>query len=284
MPSCAGLCANIELAKISGYVVHEIYDIAPRNPRKPDYETHAEAALKKLDGWHSRLPAQLQIHPDQALRDSACCTMHMTYNQLIILTTRPIFFATIKKLVAQRTFSELSRLGELTHERYARACTEAAERNVGLARLLQSTNKSWLQPGLHFLFNAAVVLLLSRISSVYEGKSNSGRTAEDPYAAELGFAINVFGQEAKTGTNYHADCYRVLQGLKALSDRCVVTQSEPKGQQRSDTRDRHMSAPRSATPYEQRTSHGTNDDATVYQEMLSWAQTDNLQLRATLFL
>lgn len=282
MPSCIGLCANIELARISGYIVREIYGVAPRHPRAARYKANTDSALKMLDEWHSRLPPQLQIYPDQSLRDPACCTLHMSYHQLIILTTRPLFFATIKRVVAQRTFHQLSSSERLTHEAYTRTCLVAAERNMELAQLLQTTNRSWLQSGLHFLFNAAVVLLLGRISAAYEDRPDPDTATEGPHTAEIAFAIRVFEQEAKTGTNYPADCCRVLQGLNALSDRCILTQRQLSAQQRPHAGIHHVSDSRPATPCEQRSSDGSNDDCTIYQEMLAWTQTDSLRMQNTL--
>jgi hypothetical protein len=207
--------------------------------------------------------------------------MHMSYNHLIILTTRPVFFAAIKKVVAQRIVNDLNSPGQPTHEKYIRACNDAAQRNVQLARLLQSTNRSWLQSGLHFLFSAAVVLLLDRISSGYERSINTDRN-HGPHDAEIVFAIRVFEQEAETGTNYQADCCKVLQGLKALSDRCIVTQRELSTQQRLGDRNHHAAIPRPATPCEQKTLNRTGTDCTVHQEMLLWSQADNLQATLSL--
>ena len=285
MPPCDGLSANIELASISGYIVRETYGIAPRYPRAARSEASIDAALRMLRDWHSRLPAVLQVPTDHTQLDPACCTMHMSYNQLIILTTRPVFFAAIKKVVAQRMFSDLGSSESCIHETQIRSCTEAAQRILDLARLLQTTNRNWLQSGLHFLFNAAVVLLLSRISSAYEDDFDSDRAPEGPHAAETRFAIHVFEQEAKTGTNYPRDCCRVLQNLKALTDRYVLTQRMSTTQQRPvvwrfDTTTSQPATAPSAPP--QGPSNGSNGDTDIYQEMLSWAQTDGLQLQDTL--
>lgn len=282
MPPCIGLCANIELARISGFIVREIYGIAPRRPRTATYQTNTDTALKMLDDWHSQLPSQLQLQTDQALRDPACCTLHMSYNQLILLTTRPMFFARIKRVVAQRTYHELSSSDIIMHETYTRTCTEAAERNMKLARLLQATGSSWLQSGLHFLFNAAVALLLSRISSAYDDKNETNAATESARAAEIAFAIRVFEQEAEMGTNYPADCCRVLQGLNALSDRCVFTRCDSNTQQRSHIQAYHTSDPHSLTTGDERCSNGPNDDCSVYQEMLAWTQTDHVRMHDTL--
>lgn len=187
--------------------------------------------------------------------------MYMNYNQLIILTTRPVFFAAIKKVVAQRVFSELGSSDGHLHETHTRSCTEAARHNLELARILQSTNRKWLQPGLHFLFNAAVVLLLGRIGSACQNNADTDADtyADGSYAADIQFAIHVFEQEAETGTNYPRDCCRVLQDLKAVTDRFILI-------------------PASLGVH----SHGSTEYPAPYQEMMTWAQTDSLQLRNTL--
>lgn len=238
-----------------------------------------------LHDWRARLPPKLQMPADQLALDPACCTMYMAYNQLIILTTRPVFFAAIKRVVAQRVFSGLGSSDGHLHEAHTRACTEAAQRNLELARLLQSTNRNWLQSGLHFLFNAAVTLLLSRISSACENDVDSDRATDGPYAAEIRFAIDVFEQEAKTGTNYPRDCCRVLQDLKALTDRYVLTQRIPDLQHCAVDRNLNMSTaqPDTDSPAPLRGhSHGSVKGPTAYQEMMTWAQIDGLQLQDTL--
>lgn len=287
MPSCVGLCAHIELARISGYIVRETYGIAPQYTRAANSEASIDVALGMLHEWHSRLPADLLIPSDQTLLDPACCTLHMYYNQLILLTTRPVFFAATKKIVAQRMFSELSSSEGHVLETHLRSCTEAAQRNLELARLLQSRDRNWLQSGLHFLFNAAVVLLLSRISSAYEDNGDTDRANEGPHDAEIRFAIQVFEQETKTGTNYPRDCCRVLQDLNALTDRYVLMQRIPDTQQRAIARKANTSTSQLATDASvpvQVSSRRFNDDPGIYQEMMAWAQLDGLQLQDTLLI
>ncbi|KAF2993041.1 hypothetical protein E8E13_000736 [Curvularia kusanoi] len=229
MPPCAGLYANVELARVSGYVVQEVYRVAPRTPKRAD-EVNADEALRRLHDWLARLPAefQLELYPDLPRRDPPCCTMHMSYNQLIILTTRRIFFDAIKEVIelAQQRSNSSSCLRRKTHEKYIRVCIEAAQRNVVLAAQMHSTPGRWLQSSLHFLFNAAVILLLDRISSAYDERAKTDKAARGLHREEITFAIDVFRKEAETGTNYQADCCKVLQDLQALSGRCLNTQRE----------------------------------------------------------
>jgi hypothetical protein len=282
MPPCIGLCANIELARISGFIVRETYGIAPQHPRAAGSEANIDAALKMLYEWRSRLPGKLQNPLDQTPLDPACCTLHMSYNQLIILTTRPLFFAAVRKAVAKQVFSELSSSERASHETHTRTCTEAAQRNLDLARLLRSMNRNWQQPDLHFLFNAAVILLLNRISSAREDMSDSDCAIKTPHAVDIGFAIHIFEQEAKTGTNYPRDCCRVLQDLKVLTDRFVLTRCEADSQQRPVIQGFDSSISHSAAPCLQRSMHGSSDDSPYYQEMMAWSQPEGLQLQDTL--
>lgn len=269
------MCANIELARISGFIVRETYGIAPQYPRAAGSEANVEVALKMLYDWQSRLPEKLQNPLEQIPLDPACCTLHMSYNQLIILTTRPVFFASVKRAVAEQVLSDLSSSRETSHETHTHTCTEAARRNMDLARLLQSTNRNWLQSGLHFLFNAAVVLLLGRISSACKDNVDSDRATEGPHAADIGFAIHVFEQEARTGTNYPRDCCRVLQDLNVLTDRFVLTRGEADSHRRALMRNVDSLISHSATPSLQRPMH-------VLQEMYSWVHPVRLQLQDTL--
>lgn len=264
---------------ISGFIVREVYGIAPRQPGGAGSEANIGAALKMLHEWRSRLPVEIQDPYDQAPLDSPCCTMHMCYNQLIILATRPVFFAALKKVVAGRVLSKLSTSRRLMDGVHVRSCTEAAQRNIQLARLLQSTNTYWLQSGLQFLFNATVILLLSRISLACEDAVDPDGASQDPH---IGYAIRVFEQEAKTGTNYSRDCCGVLQDLKTLTDRFVFTQCKADMQQLMVTPIHVASMSHTVAPSPQEPPHGMSDDSNVYQEMLSWAQLDGLQLRDTL--
>lgn len=231
-----------------------------------------------LQDWHTQLPAELELQhsPEQPLLDPACCTLHMGYNQLIILTTRPVFFSAIKKVVAQRILSRESSPEVTVHEKHARVCTEAAQRNLKLARLLQSANGTWLQSGLHFLFNAAVILLLNRIYSAHRDTVQADPAFEGRYSAEIGFAIGIFEQEAKTGTNYPQDCCRVLQGLKALTDRYVIMERRPNLQQWSIVRELPASVSNTSPSSQQSPPQGSDHFHSVYESLKTWASTDDL--------
>ncbi|KAF2634436.1 hypothetical protein P280DRAFT_376198, partial [Massarina eburnea CBS 473.64] len=212
LPSAAGLRAHIELARISGFIVCETFRIAPRE-QKPAQITHnIERALSKLETWLTHLPPSLQMSPGSFSVDPTCCTLHMAYNQLTLLTTRPIFFSAVKRAVAERYIQ--SGTWQLEHDpqyKQIQACSSAAHSNICIAQWVIQLYKQRrvLQANLHIVFNAAVVLMLNRILRAYAGAVDS----------EIQFAINLFAQESKTGNNYQRDCLKVLKDLKTIVDR-----------------------------------------------------------------
>ncbi|KAJ0159872.1 hypothetical protein CTA2_8970, partial [Colletotrichum tanaceti] len=149
--------------------------------------------------------------------------------QLLILVVRPIFFAAVKKVFAERYITSDRRWDLDHHAPRIAACSDAARQNLFLARWLLALNggsRKLLQAGLHYVFNAAIVLMLqdllvpyfasSALSSSSSLLSPSSSSAESD---DVSFAIGVFEAEAKTGSNYGRDCAAVLQDLRSLVQR-----------------------------------------------------------------
>ncbi|CAO2649768.1 Nn.00g010600.m01.CDS01 [Neocucurbitaria sp. VM-36] len=292
MPPAAGLRAHIELARISGFIVCETYRIAPRDCR-PNYSSKSiDNVLKRLEEWKLQLPSALTIPQDQPNPDPACCTLHMAQNQLIVLTTRPIFLAAVKQAVGNRFIGGHWSIEQHTHRSHLQACSAAAHENLVLAQRTQSSRKL-LQAGLHFVFNAAVILLLDRlvhgITGHEAGCSNGHMTptppGEDLHYLEIQFAISIFEQESKTGTNYPRDCCKVLRDLRALVGH-HITQSQLDFRQGDITHrtrnDLAMQSGLDQSPGASSSQPSSSEDSELYQEMMTWVQRDGLQLRDSL--
>jgi hypothetical protein len=283
MPPCAGLRAHVDLSRISGYIVCQTFKVAPRN-YKPGYSVHnIDKALRMLEDWKLQLPSILAIEENT---DPACCTLHMAQNQLIVLTTRPIMLAAVKQAVAERYMN-----GQWSPQQHARSshiqtCSDAAHRNLVLAQRLGPTRKL-LQAGLHFVFNAAVILLLNQILS----SSNSHKAPTPPntdiYASAIQFALRIFEEASRTGTNYPRDCRRVLQDLSALVDR-YLSHGHGTFEQRHDLYDAtHVVGQHNAThqdPETRRTLSNMNEGDELHQEMMTWIQSNGLQLHNSLLI
>ncbi|RYP80539.1 hypothetical protein DL769_002423 [Monosporascus sp. CRB-8-3] len=228
MPPAIGLKAHVELSKICGYIVCNTYRIAPWEHKTTSTSTLIENTLAQLAGWLDNLPPELQmIDTPTRNHDRACCELHMFYNQLLILTVRPIFFMAVKKAVADRFTDRNWNLDKHSQLAHIRQCIDAARRNLRLGRWIRDTtlSRKLLTSTLHNIFNAATILLLNQL--LFDS-FDEHRDAADVY-----FAIECFQVEARGENNYAIDCARVLKDLQALVMRLRNQTLEDQGLVRS---------------------------------------------------
>jgi hypothetical protein len=134
--------------------------------------------------------------------------------QLLLLTVRPIFFVAIKKSFAERYVCRRWTIENHSQLAHIRACSDAARRNLRLARrLLAISNRRLLQAPLHHIFNAAIILMLQELVCTNLGPHD---------IEDVLFTIEIFEAESRTGSNYALDCHRVLQDLRSLVTRLKV--------------------------------------------------------------
>ncbi|CAJ2505860.1 Uu.00g132540.m01.CDS01 [Anthostomella pinea] len=210
MPSPIGLKAHVELSRISGYIVENVYGITPWDRQHLSTGSRIDEALSLLSNFLAKLPTELQLEDGQLSKDRACCELHIFYNQLVILTLRPIFFVAVKKAVAER----YTRRNHKTHHSHAQRahfdqCVTAARSNLRLGRWIRESTRSrkLLSNGLHNIFNAAIILLLHQLLfDRWERNDASG----------VRFAIECFDREALGQSNYPVDCARVLRDVNDL--------------------------------------------------------------------
>ncbi|KAI4962357.1 hypothetical protein J4E86_001390 [Alternaria arbusti] len=282
MPTCAGLRAHVELSRISGYIVCETFKIAPRHYQRGYSTLNVDKALDQLENWKLNLPPVLAIDVDA---DPAVLSLHLAYNQLIVLTTRPILLAAVKQAVAERYMNGSWSVQQHAHSKYVQACPEAAQRNLLLAKRLRSTRKL-LQAGLHFVFNAAVILILDQILHSSSTAPTATALNTPVYTLEIDFAMRTFEEESRTGTNYPRDCYKVLQDLKALVDR-YLSHGHGHFEQSNDpglvinTPGTQYNAQRGT---ELQGNPLNTTAGTVYQELRTWMQSDGLKLHNSLLI
>ncbi|KAJ4138024.1 hypothetical protein NW768_001839 [Fusarium equiseti] len=139
---------------------------------------------------------------------------------LIILTIRPVFFALVKKSFAEKLVSRQCSLSTHPQLPHLKRCIASAEHNIRLARqiLLVNHPRKLLQAGLHFIFNAATVLMLQQL---VEDLCPSSRT-EKARSLDLDFVIARFEDESRVGSNYGRDCATVLRDLRVLVQRLPI--------------------------------------------------------------
>ena len=236
MPPADGLKAHVELSRISNHIVCNTYRISPaKDIVRPIRSLEGEISM--LDSWSLNLPPSLRLSSNGLSDDPATCLLHMYYNQvcclpmstisapnsvlqLIILTIRPVFFALVKKSFAEKLVSRQCSLSTHPQLPHLKRCIASAEHNIRLARqiLLVNHPRKLLQAGLHFIFNAAIVLMLQQL---VEDLCPSSRT-EKARALDLDFVIARFEDESRVGSNYGRDCATVLRDLRVLVQRLPI--------------------------------------------------------------
>ncbi|GJC98935.1 fungal specific transcription factor domain-containing protein [Colletotrichum higginsianum] len=200
LPPAAGLRAHVELARISGHIVCNTYRVAPLDHRPGGAARHVDRALQLLENWHASLPAALQMSTARPSTDPACCLLHMAYNQLLILVVRPIFFAAVKKVFAERYITS-DRHWDLDHHapRIA-ACSDAARQNLFLARWLLNLNggsRKLLQAGLHYRLrpDAHVVPSTPGLVSADDLTMASGSGSSNTHATTMTAMLTALQQQ-----------------------------------------------------------------------------------------
>jgi hypothetical protein len=219
MPPADGLKAHVELSRISSHIVCNTYRISPsEDAARPARSLEGE--IRMLDNWSLNLPPTIRLSSNGLSDDPATCLLHMHYNQLIILTIRPVFFALVKKSFAEKLVSRQCSLRTHPQLPHLKRCIASAEHNIRLARqiLLVNQPRKLLQAGLHFIFNAAIVLMLQQL---VEDLCPSSRT-EKARSLDLDFVIARFEDESRVGSNYGRDCATVLRDLRVLVQRLPI--------------------------------------------------------------
>ncbi|OBS21157.1 hypothetical protein FPOA_07495 [Fusarium poae] len=219
MPPADGLKAHVELSRISSHIVCNTYRISPSEDVARPVRS-LEGEIRMLDNWSLNLPPTIRLSSNGLSDDPATCLLHMHYNQLIILTIRPVFFALVKKSFAEKLVSRQCSLRTHPQLPHLKRCIASAEHNIRLARqiLLVNQPRKLLQAGLHFIFNAAIVLMLQQL---VEDLCPSSRT-EKARSLDLDFVIARFEDESRVGSNYGRDCATVLRDLRVLVQRLPI--------------------------------------------------------------
>ncbi|QLI66493.1 uncharacterized protein G6M90_00g035230 [Metarhizium brunneum] len=215
MPPAAGLRAHVELSRISGHVVGNTYRGAKieAGTRQPDN------AIWMLEQWQSALPPALQLIKGLS-NDPASCLLHMRYNQLLVVAIRPLFLSAVKRAVADRLMGQTTTMDSVPQIENLKCCISAAIRNMALARHLSTLNgqRKTLHAGLHFIFHAAVCLILRPL--VFREESSQ----EEAIAAmnDVDYGIKKMLEAASKGNTDGQRCAETLQELRCLVGRLTA--------------------------------------------------------------
>ncbi|KAF5600319.1 transcriptional regulatory [Fusarium pseudoanthophilum] len=186
MPPADGLKAHVELSRISCHIVCNTYRVSPSEDAVRPVRS-LEGEISMLDEWCLKLPPTVQLASNGLSDDPATCLLHMHYNQAISPFPNVFRGLTNMPLLARQI-------------------------------LLVNHPRKLLQAGLHFIFNAAIVLMLQQL---VEDLCPSSRS-EKARSLDLDFVIGRFEDESRVGSNYGRDCATVLRDLRVLVQRLPI--------------------------------------------------------------
>ncbi|KIA75348.1 hypothetical protein HK57_00177 [Aspergillus ustus] len=205
--------ARIGLSRLSGRIVHSIY-------RKPSPRSalslRVQEAFRDLRHWLEDLPVSLQIEPKhEGEMDPRARSLHLLFNQLVILATRPILLHVL------RTHRELNPVPS--------SAVALADTCVRYARLsCQSLIDSWANGSfmifdffyIQYLFAAATVL---GISSLLEGKDNQSDREQFDVAVQLLYQLKSVGNYAAAEFHSHIEAIERLMDTTQPDAGGVIT-------------------------------------------------------------
>lgn len=335
----------MRLSRISSYIVCNTYGIAPWDGQQPRHHGdmagraarhHVDRAMHMLDDWHATLPVSLQLGAEHLSTDAVVCNLHMTRNQLVVLTARPIVFVAVKKAVAERLIGRRTgrrgggaaavpghhHQGHLSPERHVGAGLTAARWNMRIGRWLRDlygNRRRLFHVELHCVFNAAVLIILEALLSVPPPSSSSSPSPASapslpPLDEDVRCAIEIFDDDARGGSNYSKDCCRVLTDFSTLARRLAASLAWSGGQDvppvtRQKAQQQQNPMPLARTLPDEAAAgmhpwtaeafdpavmrpmqghhhpHGASafepGGGVLYEELINWMETDDMQLYST---
>ncbi|KAH6675318.1 fungal-specific transcription factor domain-containing protein, partial [Plectosphaerella plurivora] len=207
--------AVLRLAKIAGHISQSLY---LRRPQRGTFLQQVEKIREELDQWRGQLPGHIKTEFDYAVDQNECSrpattALKLSYNQLLIVATRPVLLFVFRHHIGENAMTEVSLPQQA--QAIAETCAQSARET------LQLLSQSWIGGGFHnfnyshvqYLFSAAVVLA---IASTLDTSHDDG----DQFL----LAASFLGQLERNGNfaamEFHShvkETQRVLDQLRSAS-------------------------------------------------------------------
>lgn len=175
------LLANIELSRITGSIMRDIYGLSSKDSRG-SFVHNVRSILKKLKRWDANVAPSLRLSQGAAHRPVASLQLH--FNQCIILTTRPILLHVLK---TKNPFANpTAPTGESitppisdTARMLADSCISAARTSNSIVSQLYIENAlaTYGYFDAHHLFSSTLILIISAIISPNSSDSDAVQTS-----------------------------------------------------------------------------------------------------------
>ncbi|EYE90691.1 Zn(II)2Cys6 transcription factor [Aspergillus ruber CBS 135680] len=175
----AYLVASVQLARIVGLIIEKIYS---RKEHRESFLQREQQLLLALQGWMQDLPAHIRLPSDEGLPAKHIVSLHLQFNQCVILATRPILLHALYQHHKPTKTPQMPQAVITLSE----ACIHAARHSHSLVV------DEWINGSLpmygyfyaQYLFSSTLTLVISSLL----GSSAIGNTA-DTEALETGIEI-----------------------------------------------------------------------------------------------
>lgn len=202
------LVASIQLAEVAGRMAASIYG---RRMQQGSFSQRVQHSMKELTNWIELLPDHLQIKIGSTSKTApdAVISLHLLFNQCVILATRPVLIHSLRKYagICSTDVTSSSQPIPETASALAEACIRCARHSHYLLV------RAWISGSFfvfdyfytQFLFSTTTVLA---ISSLLKGKDS--RTDGEDFE----IAIGLLGELKQNGNFAALEFCRHIDAIK----------------------------------------------------------------------
>lgn len=222
------MSANIRLARIVGETITKLYS---RRKYQETFLQRVQKLLKALKNWVETLPESLRLNmEDLESSKKPVVSLHMAFNQCVILTTRPTLLHLLITLRKNKTInSSTAAPTNSTHHTnttptatitpetvsqpvltLSEACIHAARHSHSMiiTRWINGTMPTFGYFHAHYLFSSALILAMSSFVPVGNPKDMTGFDS----------ALDLLRSMTENGNLAAAEFYRNLEQVKICLD------------------------------------------------------------------
>lgn len=199
--------ANIKLARIVGETITKLYS---RRKYQETFLQRVQKLLKALKNWVETLPESLRLNmEDLESSKKPVVSLHMAFNQCVILTTRPTLLHLLITLKTgpRSTSRESVSKPVLT---LSEACIHAARHSHSmiLTRWINGTMPTFGYFHAHYLFSSALILAMSSFVPIGNPSDMGGFDS----------ALDLLRSMTENGNLAAAEFYHNLEQVKVCLD------------------------------------------------------------------
>ncbi|KAJ5745718.1 transcriptional regulator family: Fungal Specific TF [Penicillium odoratum] len=202
------MTANIKLAQIVGETITKLYS---RRKYQETFLQRVQKLLKALKHWVETLPESLRLNmEDLESSKKPIVSLHMAFNQCVILSTRPTLLhllITLRKAESTGAGREAVSQPVLT---LSEACIHAARHSHSmiLTRWINGTMPTFGYFHAHYLFSSALILAMSSFVPIGNSNDMSGFDS----------ALDLLRSMTENGNLAAAEFYHNLEQVKVCLD------------------------------------------------------------------